>query len=108
MNNAYFSKNQKLQARNRAGLIRSYRTTRTFSETLILILDIILSGFDRMLDILARPAVHRVIRGMIAISCIVAFIFLIGAVEAQLVSVIHAVLIAIALVLIETLCLRGN
>ncbi len=108
MNNAYFSKNQKLQTRNRVGMIRSYRTTRTFSETLILIMDIILSAFDHMLDVLVRPSVHRVIRGIIAISCVAAFICLIGAVEAQLISIISAIIIAAVLVTIEVLCLRGN
>ena len=108
MNNAYFGRNQKLQTRNRTGMIRSYRTTRTFSETLILILDIILSAFDHMLDVLVRPTVHRVLRGAVAISCIVAFLCLIGAVEAQLVSVLTAVGIATVLVAIEVLCLRGN
>ena len=108
MNNAYFTKNQKLQTRNRAGMIRSYRTTRTFSETLILIIDIILGVFDRMLDVLVRPSVHRIIRGMIAISCVAVFICLIAAVEAQLVSVFIAILLAVVLVAIEVLCLRGN
>ena len=108
MNNVYFAKNQKLQTRNRAGMIRSYRTTRTFSESLIWVLDMILSALDRMLDVLVRPAVHHTIRGIVAIACIVAFICLIAATEAQLISVAVAVLIAIALVMIEVLCLRGN
>ena len=108
MNNAYFGKNQKLQTRNRAGMIRSYRTSRTFAETLILVLDIILSAFDRMLDVLVRPSVQRVLRGTIAISCIAAFICLIGAVEAQTVSLFAALWIAAVLVITEVLCLRGN
>lgn len=108
MNNAYFGRNQKLQTRNRAGMIRSYRTSRTFSETLVLILDIILSAFDRMLDVLVRPSVHRAIRGVIAISCIAAFICLIAATEAQLISIGMTVIFAVLLAAIEVLCLKGN
>ena len=63
MNNAYFEKNTKLQNRNRAGMIRSYRTARTFAEVLAMILDMLLSVIDRGLDILARSAASRLLRG---------------------------------------------
>lgn len=108
MNNAYFGRNNKLQGRNRAGMIRSYRTSRTISDILILVMDMILSAFDRTLDLLARPAIHRVIRGTIALSCIAAFIVLIAAVDAQRISIGTTVLSAAVLVVVELLCLKGN
>ena len=76
MNNAYFEKNTKLQNRNRAGMIRSYRTARTFAEVLAMILDMLLSVIDRGLDILARSAASRLLRGTLAIVCLISFICL--------------------------------
>lgn len=108
MNNVYFSKNNKLQTRNRSGMIRSYRTTRTYAEVLIMILDMILGAFDRGLDLVARPAVCRVLRVIGAVGCIIAFLCLIGAVESQSISIIMAMLAALVLVVIEVLCLRGK
>ncbi|MBQ7321247.1 MAG: hypothetical protein IJW99_04050 [Clostridia bacterium] len=108
MNNVYFGKNTKLQTRNRTGMIRSYRTTRTFPEMLGIILDMILTAFDGMLDVLARPTVRRIARTVTAIACIAVFLCLISAVENQLLATLPALLIALALVGIEILCLRGN
>lgn len=108
MNNAYFRKSNKLNTRNRCGMIRTYRTTRTFPEMLILMLDLILSAIDRALDILFRPAVCRLVRTVLAISCIAAFLCLIGALEADKISVLSALCLAMALVGVEILCLKGN
>lgn len=108
MNNAYFEKNTKLQNRNRAGMIRSYRTARTFAEVLAMILDMLLSVIDRGLDILARSAASRLLRGTLAIVCLISFICLIGAVEHQVISLFSTVLIAAVLVIVEVLCLRKN
>ena len=89
-------------------MIRSYRTSRTFPEMLILMLDVILSAIDRTLDILFRPAVCRVVRTVLAISCIAAFLCLIGALEAGRISVLSSVCLALVLVTVEVLCLKGN
>ena len=108
MNNAYFKRSNKLNTRNRSGMIRSYRTSRTFPEMLIMMLDLILTAIDRTLDILFRPAVCRMVRTVLAISCIVAFLCLIGALEAGVISVLTSVCLAIILVAVEVLCLKGN
>ena len=108
MNNAYFAKNTKLQTRNRSGMIRSYRTSRTMGESVIALLNILLTMFDRGLDILARPMIRRVLRGSIAISCVVGFICVIGAIESHSITLLPALVISIVLVILEVLCLRGN
>ena len=108
MNNAYFKKTNKLNTRNRSGMIRSYRTTRTFPEMLILMLDVILCAIDHTLDILFRPAICRMVRTILAISCIGAFLCLIGALQAGVISVLTSVFGAVVLVAVEVLCLKGN
>ena len=108
MNNAYYIKNNKLQTRNRAGMIRSYRTSRTFTEMLIAILDMLLAIFDRGLDVLARPLINRVLRGSIAIVSAIGIVFLIGAIDRQVISLIPALLISAVLVIVEAICLRRN
>jgi hypothetical protein len=108
MNNAYYIKNNKLQTRNRAGMIRSYRTSRTLAEMLIAILDMILAAFDRGLDMLARPMINRILRGSIAMSSAVGIIFLISAIDRQIISLFPALLICAILVIAEVLCLRKN
>lgn len=108
MNNAYFAKNSKLQTRNRSGMIRSYRTSRTCGETLVFLMNLLLTMFDRGLDVLARPMIRRVLRGSIAIACVVCFVCLIGAVEGQAIALIPALILAGLLVILEVLCLRGN
>lgn len=108
MNNAYFAKNNKLQTRNRAGMIRSYRTSRTCAEMLMLILDMILFSLDRGFDVLCRPTVRRVLRGGVAIGCIVSFIFVIAAIDNGAIALASALLIAMVLVVLEIFCLRGN
>ena len=107
MNNAYFERKMKLQTRNRAGQIRTYRTSRTFGEMLIMVLDMILAMLDHTLDVLARPAVLRLIRGIIAIACVVGFVFLIGAIEQQGIGLFRGLMISAVLVFVEVLCLRG-
>ena len=106
MNNAYFAKNRKINTASRSGMIRSYRTTRTVNEVLILILDRILGLLDHVLDVLVRPAVSRIIRGTVAIACVVAFLCLISAVEAQTVSILTAAFLSVVLVALEIVCLR--
>ena len=108
MNNAYLGKDAKLQNRNRSGMIRSYRTTPTLASVMVQILHMLLCGIDHVLDVLARPAVRRVVRSVVAISCIAAFLCLISAVESQNISLVLAGLICAVLVGIEVLCLRGN
>lgn len=108
MNNATLGKDAKLHNTNRAGMIRSYRTTPTAAMLLRQILQMMLYGLDSLLDALARPVVRRVIRCVVAIACIAAFLCLIGAVERQSVSVFSAVMIGAGLVGVEILCLRGN
>jgi hypothetical protein len=108
MNNAYYIKINKLQTRNRAGMIRSYRTSRTLAEMLIAILDMILAAFDRGLDMLARPMINRILRGSIAMSSAVGIIFLISAIDRQIISLFPALLICAILVIAEVLCLRKN
>ena len=107
MNNAYFERKMKLQTRNRSGMIRSYRTSRTCGELLILVLDMILSGLDRTLDILARPAILRVIRGIVAIACVIAFVLLISAVDRHVITLFRGLMFSAVLVFLEVLCLRG-
>jgi hypothetical protein len=107
MNNAYFERKMKLQTRNRAGRIRSYRTSRICTEMLIMVLDMILFMLDQTLDVLARPAVLRLIRGVVAIACVVGFVLLIGAIDHQWISLFHGIVISAVLVFLEVLCLRG-
>lgn len=108
MNNVYFDKTEKLHSRNRTGMIRSYRTTRTLTEILMMILDTLLFAIDRTLDMLARPAVRRFVRGISAIVCIGGFLCLISVVESGVISILAACPLALILVVIEALCLRGN
>ena len=108
MNNAYFAKNNKLQTRNRAGMIRSYRTSRTCTEMLMLIFDMILFSLDRGFDVFCRPTVRRVLRGGVAIGCIVSFIFVIGAIDRGAITLLSTLLISAVLVVLEIICLRGN
>jgi len=108
MNNAYLGKDAKLQNRNRSGMIRSYRTTPSLATMMLQLLHVLLCGIDHVLDVLARPAVCRVIRSVVAIACVAAFLCLISAVEAQNISLVFAGLICAVLVGIEVLCLRGN
>ncbi len=108
MNNVFFEKNVKLHTRNRNGMIRSYRTTRNCTQLLLLVIDMILTGFDRILDVLARPARLRLVRGVIAISCLISFIFLIAAIEQQLLSLGTAIILSLGLMILEIVCLRGK
>ena len=108
MNNAYYVRNNKLQTRNRAGMIRSYRTSRTFVQMLLALLDMLLSSFDRGLDVLARPMVSRVLRGSVATISAVGIIFLISAIDRQLIALFPALVITALLVIAEVLCLRKN
>lgn len=108
MNNVYLGKDAKLQNRNRSGMIRSYRTTPSFVTIIAQILHMLLCGIDNVLDILARPAVRRAVRSVVAIACVAAFLCLISAVESRNISIVFAVVISAMLVGIEVLCLRGN
>ena len=108
MNNAYFAKNNKLQTRNRTGMIRSYRTSRTYAEVLMLIFDMLLASLDRGFDVLCRPTVRRVLRGGIAIGCLISFVLVIGAIDSNAIALAPAWMIAAVLVALEFLCLRGN
>lgn len=108
MNNAYYVKNNKLQTRNRSGMVRSYRTSRTLFETLIAFLEMLLTMFDRGLDVLSRPLVSRFLRGSIAMISAIGIVFLIGAIDRQLISVFPALLLCAVLVIAEALCLRKN
>jgi ActR/RegA family two-component response regulator len=73
----------------------------------IMVLDMILFMLDQTLDVLARPAVLRLIRGVAAIACAVGFVLLIGAIDHQWISLFHGIVISAVLVFLEVLCLRG-
>ena len=108
MNNVYLGKDTKLQNRHRSGMIRSYRTAPSVGTIMAQILHMLLCGIDNVLDVLARPAVRRAVRSVVAIACVAAFFCLISAVESQNISIVFAGVISAVLVWIEILCLRGN
>lgn len=97
MNNVYSSTNRKMQER------RHYSKRTSLMVPLLVVL---LQAIDRILNAISVPAVKRVIKGIIVVGCLVAFLCLISAMEQQALSVFPGIVLSLFLVFVEILCLH--
>lgn len=71
-------------------------------------LESLLSFFDLLLAFCLQPIVRRTARGISAVFCFFVFLFVVGAVEAEVISLSAGILFSLFLASIALLCACGK